>query len=89
MGSSAGTITGLTDQSTGNTMKTASFTMDDIIRMKNGMERGLKFNFQGLEAASGELALTLEQLNQLEANLKSIAIFEIALYECRFASYIM
>jgi hypothetical protein len=74
MGSSSGHMTGQTGGSMGGFMRTASFTMDDIIRMKNGMERGARFNYQGREAAPGEITLTLEQLNQFEADLRSKGI---------------
>lgn len=45
-----------------------ALTSDDINRMIAGMERGLIYNYQGVEAAPGDLTLTREQLNQFKAD---------------------
>ncbi|XP_053373770.1 uncharacterized protein LOC123532644 isoform X6 [Mercenaria mercenaria] len=54
----------------GGAMETASFTLEDVNRMLNGMDSGKSYNYDGMEARFGERALTRKQLEQFMADLK-------------------
>ena len=54
---------------TGNEFGTTFFTMDDIFKMLEGMDRGLKYNYQGTVAKEGEKTLTRDQLEQLMSRI--------------------
>lgn len=45
-----------------------AFTFDDINRMLTGMDSGLLYNYQGVEAAPGDVTLTREKLNQFKVD---------------------
>ncbi|XP_060577502.1 uncharacterized protein LOC132734719 isoform X5 [Ruditapes philippinarum] len=59
----------LAEKVTGREFGTKYFTMDDIFKMLEGMDRGLKYNYQGTIAKEGEQALTRNQLEQLMSRI--------------------
>lgn len=48
---------------------TTTFTIEEINRMKEGINQGLLYNTQGLPAQQGEELMTLDMLNNYAADL--------------------
>jgi hypothetical protein len=53
----------------GGMVTTPKFTLSDLERMFRGMNQGIKYNYNGQEAKSGDKILSRLQLNEFLADL--------------------